>query len=135
MNGKKMLSGALGLVVVLTGVAGLSACGDSGSEPSSSATQEAVVDVATDLESARQTVLDALAEDDSWPQVMLASDVTKPTVKYGLLVVPFEHSDAAKRVQSTITIADGEFTIEAVSAATEQTWVIDQDGTITEAAE
>ncbi len=64
---------------------------------------------------------------------MLASDVKAPTVKYGMLVVPYTPSDAASRVQGTVTITDGAYTIDADSAATGETWVIDQDGTITAA--
>jgi hypothetical protein len=56
-------------------------------------------------------------------------------VKYGLLVVPYSYSDAASRVQGTITITDGKYTIDADSAATGDTWRIDQDGKITEVSE
>jgi hypothetical protein len=38
-------------------------------------------------------------------------------------------------VQGTISISDGEFTIDGDSAATGQTWQIDQDGNITEVTE
>ncbi len=60
------------------GAFGLTACGsgdDSAAGPSSSESQATDVDVATDLENARTAVADALAEDDSWAQIMLASDV------------------------------------------------------------
>lgn len=136
MNTKRLLSSAAGLALAVTGVFGLAACGsDSGSAGGageSAAAAESDVDVSEDLENARTAVADALAEDDSWAQIMLASDVDKPTVKYGLLVVPYSYSDAASRVQGTITIDAGKYTIEADSAETGQTWQIDQDGNITE---
>ncbi|RYV53027.1 hypothetical protein [Pengzhenrongella frigida] len=136
MKNNKVLTTGLGLLIAVTGAFGLTACSsdDSAAEGSSESTQ-ADVDVAEDLENARKAVADALAEDDSWAQIMLASDVEAPTVKYGLLVVPYSFSEAAARVQGTITITDGEYTIDADSAATEKTWQIDQDGTITEVTE
>lgn len=136
MKTNKMLTTGLGLLVAVTGAFGLTACssGSAASEGTSESTQTDV-DVAEDLENARTAVADALAEDDSWAQIMLASDVEAPTVKYGLLVVPYSFSDAASRVQGTITITDGEYTIEADSAATGATWQIDQDGTLTEVSE
>ncbi|PVU83565.1 hypothetical protein DDP54_11815 [Cellulomonas sp. WB94] len=136
MKSNKVLSTGLGLLVAVTGVLGLAACGsdsdDSSSSGSTSASSQAAVDVTDDLQNARKAVADALAEDDSWAQIMLASDVEAPTVKYGLLVVPYTASDAAKRVQGTVTITDGTYKIEAESAATGKTWQIDQDGSITE---
>jgi len=134
----KALTSALGVVVALTGVFGLTACGsdDSGSGGSSAGEQAASEsDIAEDLENARTAVADALAEDDSWAQIMLASDVTAPTVKYGLLVVPYTSSEAASRIQGTVNIEDGKYTIDGDSAETGQTWQIDQDGTITEVTE
>lgn len=136
MQTNKTLTTGLGLLVLVTGAFGLTACsGDNGGSASSSESTEADVDVAKDLETARQAVADALAEDDSWAQIMLASDVDAPTVKYGLLVVPYTYSDAAARVQGTISVTDGKYTIDADSAATGQTWQIDQDGSITEVSE
>lgn len=136
MKTTKILTTGLGLLIALTGALGVTACsGDTGAgtaAQSSQATQN--IDVAEDLENARQTVLEAL-EDDDWAQVMLASDVDAPTVKYGLLVMPYTYSEATERVQGTIEIDGGKFTIEADSAATGQTWKIDQDGTITEVTE
>jgi len=134
----KALTSALGVVVALTGVFGLTACGsdDSGSGGSSAGEQAASEsDIAEDLENARTAVADALAEDDSWAQIMLASDVTAPTVKYGLLVVPYTYSEAASRIQGTVNIDGGKYTIDGDSAETGQTWQIDQDGTITEVTE
>jgi hypothetical protein len=65
---------------------------------------------------------------------MLAGDVKQPTQKYGLLVMPFVKSEAAKRVTGTVDIADGKYVIEAESAETGETWQIDQDGNITQVA-
>ncbi|MBN8882148.1 hypothetical protein EDD28_1455 [Salana multivorans] len=142
MNTKRLLSSVAGLALVAGGAFGLAACGgdsnggttggDGGSSEDAPAASES--DIAEDLQNARQAVLDALAEDDSWSQIMLASDVKAPTVKYGLLVVPYSFSEAASRIQSTVDIKDGKFTIDGDSAATGQTWVIDQDGNITEKA-
>jgi hypothetical protein len=133
----KVLTTGLGLVVALTGAFGLAACSSdySGTDGGSSQTQATEVDIAEDLENARKAVADALAEDDSWAQIMLASDVKAPTVKYGLLVVPYSFSEAASRIQGTINIEDGKYTIDGDSAATGQTWQIDQDGNITEVTE
>lgn len=139
MKRNKALTSALGVVVALTGVFGLTACGsdDGGSSNGSSSGEQAASesDIAEDLENARTAVADALAEDDSWAQIMLASDVTAPTVKYGLLVVPYTFSDAASRIQGTVNIDGGKYTIDGDSAETGQTWQIDQDGTITEVTE
>ncbi|WP_062461425.1 hypothetical protein [Demequina soli] len=134
----KLKATGLALLIAATGTLGLTACSsdttDTGASADTAATEQSTVDVAADLELARTTVLDALADDD-WAQVMLASDVTAPTIKYGLMVMPYVASDASSRVQGTITIDGGDFTIEADSAATGQTWQIDQDGTITEVTE
>ncbi|WP_448631369.1 hypothetical protein [Cellulomonas soli] len=133
MKRNRVLTAGLGLVVALTGAFGLTACSsdDGGSDSPAGQSQETTSDIATDLEAARTAVADALAEDDSWAQIMLASDVKSPTVKYGLLVVPYSFSDAASRIQGTINIKDGKYTIDGDSAATGETWQIDQDGTIT----
>ncbi|WP_169165071.1 hypothetical protein [Cellulomonas taurus] len=135
---RTIITTGLTALIALTGAFGLAACssGDdaaSGGETAATTTQD--VDVAEDLENARVAVADALAEDDSWNQIMLASDVKAPTVKYGLLVVPYSFSEAASRVQGTITITDGKYTIDADSAESGKTWQIDQDGTITEVTE
>lgn len=135
MNNTKLRATGLALLIAVTGAFGLTACsGDDGGSEGSSESTEVDVDVAEDLETARQAVLDALADDD-WAQVMLASDVDAPTVKYGLMVMPFVASEAAARVTGTVTIDGGNFVIDAESAATGQTWQIDQDGTITEVTE
>ncbi|AQX15421.1 hypothetical protein BCR15_03890 [Tessaracoccus lapidicaptus] len=136
MNTNKILTTGLGLLIALTGALGVTACSsDNGAGTATQSSQAAAsVDVAEDLENARLTVLEAL-EDDDWAQVMLASDVDAPTVKYGLLVMPYTYSEATSRVQGTIEIDGGDFTIEADSAETGKTWQIDQDGNITEVTE
>ncbi len=139
MKRNKALTTGLSLAIALTGVFGLAACGsdDDGNGGGTSAGSEAASesDIAEDLQNARTAVADALAEDDSWAQIMLASDVQAPTVKYGLLVVPYTASDAASRIQGTVNIDGGKYTIDGDSAATGKTWQIDQDGTITEVTE
>ncbi len=140
MKNSKLSAGILAALILAGGSFGLAGCATdanstSGSGGNSSASQSTEVDVAADLETARQAVEDALAEDPNWTQVMLAGDVKQPTQKYGLLVMPFVKSDAAKRVTGTVNIEDGKYVIEAVSAATGDTWQIDQDGNITEAGE
>lgn len=134
---RKILTTGLGITLALTGVFGLTACGSDDNGGGTTAGEQAASesDIAEDLENARTAVADALAEDDSWAQIMLASDVTAPTVKYGLLVVPYSFSDAASRIQGTVNIDGGKFTIDGDSAATGQTWVIDQDGNISEKSE
>jgi hypothetical protein len=134
VKNNKVLTTGLALLIAATGALGLSACSSDDSGSDSTEAAEVDVDVAEDLQTARQAVLDALADDD-WAQVMLASDVDAPTVKYGLMVMPFVATEAASRVTGTVTIDGGNFVIEADSAATGQTWQIDQDGTITEVTE
>ncbi|MDN4479941.1 hypothetical protein [Demequina muriae] len=138
MNKNTMRAGGLAVLIAATGAFGLTACssdaeGDAGTE--TEATEQTTVDVATDLENARAAVEEALAEDDSWTQVMLAGDVEAPTQKYGLLVMPFVASDAAESVTGTVNIDGGNYTIEAESAASGDTWQIDQDGEITPVTE
>jgi hypothetical protein len=134
MDTKKIRAAALALMIAGTGAFGLTACSSDG-PATSSQTQTADVDVADDLQTARQAIADALAENPDWSQVMLAGDVKQPTEKYGMLVMPFVQSDAAKRVTGTVDISDGKYVIEAESVETGLTWQIDQDGNITEVAE
>lgn len=135
MNTSKLRTGGLAVIIAATGTFGLTACASDGEDPGADTevTQAATVDVADDLEGARAAVLEALEDDPSWTQVMLASDVDAPTQKYGLLVMPFAPSDAASRVTGTVNIDGGDFVIEADSAATGETWQIDQDGNISAA--
>lgn len=134
MNINKVRAGGLAVLIAATGTFALAGCSSDG-ESNTEVTQEVNVDVATDLEGARAAVEEALAEDPSWAQVMLAGDVDAPTQKYGLLVMPFVKSDAAAKVTGTVNIDGNKYTIEAESAATGQTWQIDQDGNITEVTE
>lgn len=138
MNINKWRSGGLAILIAATGTFGLAACAsdaDSSDSPDTEATEEVVVDVAQDLETARTAVEDALADDPSWAQVMLAGDVEAPTQKYGLLVMPFVATDAVSHVTGTVTIDDGDYVIEAESAASGQVWQINQDGEISEVTE
>jgi len=136
MNTHKLRAGALAALIAMTGTFGLTACaGDSTGAGGSSQTQTDEVDVAEDLQTARQAVEDALAEDPNWTQVMLAGDVTQPTQKYGILVMPFVKSDAAAKVTGTVNIDGGKYVIEAESEASGETWQIDQDGNISQVAE
>ncbi|MCT9821225.1 hypothetical protein N3K63_13150 [Microbacterium sp. W1N] len=142
MNSNKIRAGVLAAVLFGAGALGLAGCAtDSANSTSSnggssnSSTQSETSDVAADLETARQAVEDALAENPDWTQVMLAGDVKQPTQKYGLLVMPFVKSDAADRVTGTVNISGGKYVIEAESAATGETWQIDQDGKISQVSE
>lgn len=138
MKKRNLLSGA---ALLLAGglVFGAAACSsnnsgsDSTDKESGGDAVAACESVKVDLETARQAVEDALADDPSWAQVMLAPDVTGPTEKYGLLVMPFVASDAADRVQGTVEIKGGKYTIEA-DTTDGVTCVIDQDSKITEAS-
>ena len=130
----------LAAALIVTSAAGIAAC-SSGSESgsdSTSAVQTSGEDSATkaDLEAARQVVLDTLKDNPDLTQIYLANDVDKPTEKYGMLVVPYDYSDATEKLTTSIVdITDGtDFTIGALAAESQKTWEIDQDGNITEAA-
>ncbi|MFV0451981.1 MAG: hypothetical protein ACK5LS_07020 [Propioniciclava sp.] len=132
-NSVTRITAAAAAGVLALGLAGCSG----GSEPAASGAAgggpEACAALTPDLETARQAVLDGLAEDDSLTQIMLAGDVEAPTQKYGLLVMPFVKSDAAEKVTGTVNIDGGNFVVEAEDAEG-LTCQIDQDGTISEAA-
>lgn len=120
---------ALGLGV------GVSACSGSSSSSSSSASQAQGEDAATkaDLEKARQVVTDTLKDKPELTQIYLASDVDKPTEKYGMLVVPYAYSDATEKLTTSIVeISGGKYTIGALAKSSQKTWTIDQDGKISE---
>lgn len=135
MNIKKVQATGAALLIAAMGTFGLAACssdtGSTGGEDGGAASA-ACEALTTDLETAKTAVDDALADDD-WAQVMLASDVSEPTVKYGLMVMPFVKTDAAERVTGTVNIDGGNYVIEAEDADG-AICQIDQDGTITEAA-
>lgn len=133
--------GLAAILAVALGV-GLGAC-SSDSSSSSATTQGAPAEAAdgedaetkADLELARQTILDTLAENPDLDQIYLASDVKKPTEKYGMLVVPYAYSEATEKLTTSIVkIEPGpKFVIGAVAAESQKTWEIDQDGNIAEA--
>lgn len=110
-------------------VAVLTACGG-GANGSGTADAEACAAVTPDLQTAREAVIEAIGYGD-WSQVMLAPDVTGPTQKYGLLVMPFVATDAVSRVTGTVALEGENYVIEATDAAGEVVCQIDQDGTIT----
>lgn len=131
----------LAAMVTVSAIFGLAACGsDAGSSTSSSsgaaASAEApAADAGTraDLELARQTILDTLKERGDLPEIYLAPDVKKPESKYGMLVVPYVHSDATEKLTTSIVkIENGKFKIGAISAESGKEYSIDQDGQITE---
>lgn len=132
----------IGLVaaLALTSAAGLAACSgsDSGAataESSAAAPAAQGDDAATkeDLTKARQVVLDTLESNGDLPQIYLANDVDKPTEKYGMLVVPYDWSDATEKLTTSIVKIDGgKFVIGALAKESQKEYQIDQDGTITE---
>ncbi len=138
MKRNKLVSTSIALVLAGAGVLTLAACSDeagAAAPPAAAdtASTAAESDVVEDLQGARQAILDGIASDGDWPQIMLADDIGQPEVKYGMLVMPFFLSDAGSRVTRTVTIEDGNFTIDVTSAETGLVWRIDQDGNITEA--
>ncbi len=132
---------ALAATLALGLGAGMSACSsDTGSESGSASTAVASdsedAETKADLELALKTVNDTLASNPDLTQIYLAADVDKPTEKYGMLVVPYVHSDATEKLTTSIVeISDGKFTIGAVAKESQKTWEIDQDGNISEKTE
>ncbi|WP_026460987.1 hypothetical protein [Schaalia suimastitidis] len=130
---------AVTLALGLSG--GLAACSSSGTTSNSDTSSSAAADsedaeTKADLELALTTVKETLETNPDLTQIYLANDVDKPTEKYGMLVVPYDHSDATEKLTTSIVeIQDGKFIIGAVAAASQKTWQIDQDGTITEVTE
>ncbi len=141
--------GRKGLAIVFSAAAifGLTACGDAdentGSDQNQS--QDAGDGAETDAEESQEfiddmtegvdIVLGQLEEEPDMTQIMLASDVDKPTQKYGMWVMPYYPSDAVEEYMSTIQVEDGNFHVTATSAETGQQWEMDQDGNMTEAAD
>lgn len=133
----------LAATLAVTLGAGLGACSSDSSSSDAATTQSASAEAAdgedaetkADLELARQTILDTLADNPDLDQIYLASDVKKPTEKYGMLVVPYAYSEATEKLTTSIVkIESGpKFVIGAVAAESQKTWEIDQDGNITEA--
>lgn len=126
ITSKKLAAAAAAGVLAL----GLAACSSDGESSDDTVDAGACAALETDLTTAKTAVDDALADDD-WAQVMLASDVSEPTVKYGLMVMPFVKTDAAARVTGTVNIDGGDYVIEAEDADG-LVCTIDQDGTISE---
>lgn len=133
----------LAATLAVTLGAGLGACSSDSSSSDAATTQSASAEAAdgedaetkADLELARQTILDTLADNPDLDQIYLASDVKKPTEKYGMLVVPYAYSEATEKLTTSIVkIESGpKFVIGAVAVESQKTWEIDQDGNITEA--
>lgn len=120
---------------------GLAACsggsGDSGASTSATATVEGEdAETKADLVLALETVQQTLADNPDLTQIYLANDVDKPTEKYGMLVVPYHHSEATEKLTtSVVEIENGKYVIGAVALESQKTWLIDQDGNITEKTE
>lgn len=134
-----LLRVGLAAVLIFTSAVSVAACGsdsDSGSDTSAAETSGEDSGTKADLEAARQVILDTLKDNPDLTQIYLANDVDKPTEKYGMLVVPYDYSDATEKLTTSIVdITDGtDFTIGALAAESQKTWEIDQDGNITEAA-
>lgn len=133
---------SVALALALTGSSALAACSGSDapaaqSAASDSAAQGEDAETKADLELARKTILDTLADNPDLDQIYLASDVKKPTEKYGMLVVPYAYSEATEKLTTSIVkIEKGpKFIIGAVAAESQKTWEIDQDGKISEKSE
>lgn len=124
----------------LIGAAGVAGCSSSSDEPKDNGAAEEVVTVdegagdnagtRADLEEARQTVLETMADKGPINEVMLASDVSAPEQKYGLWVVPYSWGEETERVDSKITLDGEKFTIKG-TAVDGTVLEIDQDGNIT----
>lgn len=140
---RPVLTAALALSVGLS----LAACGGGGTAPASGAASGASTsqsgaasssteeDGATkeDLKLALQTVKDTLAKNPELTQIYLANDVDKPTEKYGMLVVPYAHSESTEKLTtSVVEIEGGKYKIGALAKESQKTWEIDQDGKISE---
>ncbi|QWW20407.1 hypothetical protein I6B53_04825 [Schaalia sp. 19OD2882] len=132
---------ALGLGAGLAACGGATTGGDAAASGAATSSQSAGSQTAqgedaetkADLELALKTVKDTLAEQPDLPKVYLAGDVDKPTEKYGMLVVPYKHSDATEKLTTSIVeIKDGKYVIGALAKESQKTWQIDQDGNISE---
>jgi hypothetical protein len=118
---------------------GIGGCGDNDNKGSNGAEQASVQEseaFIADLEEGVKIVNDQIQATPGMTQIMLASDVDKPTQKYSMLVMPYYPSEAVEKFIMTIQIEDGtDFYVTAVSAETGKTWQMDQDGTMTEVTE
>jgi len=125
------------LMVLGLGVAVLAGC-SSGEEAPTGEPSETVGAVGEDsavqedLREAGTTVSEALVDYPDVTQVVLSDAANQATLIYGALEVPFEASEATTELTRTVEIVDGgNFVIEAESAASGETWAIDQDGNVT----
>ncbi|MDR1354812.1 MAG: hypothetical protein LBJ43_00810 [Propionibacteriaceae bacterium] len=119
----------LAFCLAITAMLGLSAC--SSDEPTVTESEAFV----NDMKDAVKIINDMVAQQPGMTQIMLASDVEQPTQKYGMWVMPYYPSDAIKKFTMTVPIKNGsEFFVTCISAATDKTWQMDQDGKMTEAA-
>lgn len=128
--------------MVLALAVGLAACGSGGGGEvgpgGAETTQEAPASESeafiADMTAAVTIINDQLAAvDGTVTQIMLASDVDKPTQKYGMWVMPYYPSEAVAKFISTIQVANGtDFVVTATSAETGKEWTMDQDGNMAE---
>ena len=128
----RFLRALAALLVALTASFALAACGggtpaapggSGGGEPAAGESEAFV----NDLKAGVKLVNDQIKAQAGMTQIMLASDVDRPTQKYGMWVLPFKPSDAVKKFTQTIEITNGtDFVVTAVSAETDKTWTMDQ---------
>lgn len=128
---------------------GVAGCGESNEAAETGAKDEAVTEEVTeeaaegeespefiaDMADGVEVVNEQISKEGDTSQVMLASDVEKPTQKYGMWVLPYHPSDAVEKYTMQIEVENGNFVVTAVSAETGKTWTMDQDGNMEEAAE
>ncbi|XBH21978.1 hypothetical protein V5R04_01750 [Jonesiaceae bacterium BS-20] len=143
----KLTRVSIAAVVSLSAAFGLAACGSDAPDNKPSASQEegpgssensgeeSEAFVAAMTEGVK-IVADQLAASPGATQIMLASDVTDPTQKYGMWVMPYAPDKAVvAKFISTIQVDGDKFFVTATSAETDKVWEMDQDGNMTEAAE
>lgn len=138
---RKIFSIGATAILAFGAMAGVTGCSsdDSGSDTvteststgSENATEGDNAGTRADLETARQTVLETIADKGDMTEIMLASDVNSPEQKYGMWVVPYSWGDDTEKVDSKIDIDGKKFVIHA-TAVDGTVLTIDQDGNITE---
>ena len=139
MNNKLARIG-VAVAISTAAVFGVAACGsgDAAEPKSTSSVSEDTTNAeeseafVKDLTDGVDIIKGQLAEVSDLTQIMLATDVSNPTQKYGLWVMPYQPSDAVKKFTSKIDVEDGKFVVTAVSAETGKQWQMDQDGVMTE---
>ncbi|WRS30961.1 hypothetical protein U6G28_04565 [Actinomycetaceae bacterium MB13-C1-2] len=141
---RKILSIGAATAIAFAGVAGISACSSDGGAKDDKGTEQPASNESAgestdagdnagtreDLEVARQTVLDTMADKGDMTEIMLASDVKAPEQKYGMWVVPYSWGEETEKVDSKISIDGKKFTIKG-TAVDGTVLEIDQDGNIT----